>query len=578
MPFMSAKLTPVATSPSKSLAMGEVPNRGQLVLLQTLVTIILSYQLLLSQEALIIPESQLYVILGLMGLVAVLAALPAHLVETAWFVGGLVIADTVVTSYIIYIAGHAGYDLYFTYFLIILISGFAQTLHQKIGFSLLVCAAYAILLYLEADQGEVLEGHLIRMPVLLIMAVFYAVVTQSARKERQEKANLLEYIAERSQSEEAVRASEERFRKTFEDAPIGMAIMDLDYRFVVVNRTLCRMLGYTEEELTGKKFVEIAHPDDIQKQVASAEQVFKGEIPNCSLETRYLKKGQDTVWVVMTATVIRYQDGRPLYGLAMMQDMTERKRMEEQLRQSDKLAALGTLVSGVAHELNNPLFILSGYIQLAKEKVGRGQYEGLAADLDGMQDGAQRASAIVERFLGVARSSSGQPRPCSVNEVVSRTLELVRNDLAIRRIEVRTDFRPELPSVLADPHELGRVFLNLFNNASQAMSSANGRGVLTVTTRLHSDAERPSVEVRVTDDGPGIAREHLPRIFEPFFTTKPVGEGTGLGLAICYRTVTELGGTIACQSKPGHGATFTVRLLAQPVGEPVTDASSPRGV
>jgi len=209
--------------------------------------------------------------------------------------------------------------------------------------------------------------------------------------------------------------------------------------------------------------------------------------------------------------------------------------------------------------------------------VSRGQYEGLASDLEGMQDGAQRASSIVERFLGVARSSSGQPRPCSVNEVLSRTLDLVRNDLAIRRIEVRTDFLPELPPVLADPHELGRVFLNLFNNASQAMSSANGRGVLTVTTSLHSDADKPSVEVRVSDDGPGIAREHLPRIFEPFFTTKPVGEGTGLGLAICYRTVTELGGTIACQSKPGHGATFTVRLLAQPVGVPVTDVSSPRG-
>jgi two-component system NtrC family sensor kinase len=570
-------LIPERGSTLTSLTMGAAPNRGQLVLLQTLVTIILSYQLLLSQESLLIQESQLYVILGLMGIVAILAALPARIVEAVWFVGGLVLVDTLATSFIIYLAGNAGYDLYLTYFLIILISGFAQTLQQKIALSVLVCVAYAVLLYLEADHGQVLVGHLIRMPVLLVMAVFYAVVTQSARTERQEKTDLLEYIAERSQSEEAVRASEERFRKTFEDAPIGMAIMDLDYRFVVVNRTLSKMLGYTAQELTGKKFVEIAHPDDVQKQVASTEQVFKGELPNCSLEMRYLRKGQETVWVVLTATVIRYQDGRPLYGLAMMLDVTDRKRMEEQLRQSDKLAALGTLVSGVAHELNNPLFILSGYIQLAKEKVSRGQYEGLAADLEGMQDGAQRASSIVERFLGVARSSSGQPRPCSVNEVLSRTLDLVRNDLAIRRIEVRTDFLPELPPVLADPHELGRVFLNLFNNASQAMSSANGRGVLTVTTSLHSDAGKPSVEVRVSDDGPGIAREHLPRIFEPFFTTKPVGEGTGLGLAICYRTVTELGGTIACQSKPGHGATFTVRLLAQPVGVPVPDASSPRG-
>ncbi len=265
-------------------------------------------------------------------------------------------------------------------------------------------------------------------------------------------------------------------------------------------------------------------------------------------------------------------------------DSYRRRRREDELerhlRQADKLAALGTLLGGVAHELNNPLFMISGYAQLAEEKVKQNLHEGLATDLAAIYDATKRASAIVERSLGVARPQSGRKVACQVNSLVQKTLELVSNDCLIHRIAIQTKVHPDLPLVLGDPDGLSQVLLNLITNANQQMFAANGRGTLTVSTAMVSGkrgsaplttggGSGPSgqpggtgswVEVQVSDDGPGIAEEHLNRIFEPFFTTKPVGEGTGLGLSICYRIVTEHKGTITCRSVLGRGATFIVRF------------------
>jgi len=252
----------------------------------------------------------------------------------------------------------------------------------------------------------------------------------------------------------------------------------------------------------------------------------------------------------------------------VMMDVTQRKQLEQQVRQSEKLATLGTLLGGVAHELNNPLFVASGYTQLISEKVKRGQYEALKGDLAVIREATERMSGIVNRFLDISRSPVGQRQVCDVNAVVKRTLDLVANDLTIHRIEARTDLAPELPPVMADPQELVQVLLNLYTNASQAMQAAHGKGTLTVTTAVSSPrgeaagtrSEQRWVEARVTDDGPGIAPRVRGRIFEPFFTTKAPGKGTGLGLSICQRIVTELGGTLTFESEEGHGATFIVRL------------------
>ncbi len=207
--------------------------------------------------------------------------------------------------------------------------------------------------------------------------------------------------------------------------------------------------------------------------------------------------------------------------------------------------------------------MISGNAQLAINKIRQQAYEGLAGHLAAVQEAAQRASAIVQRFLGVARSSGGHRDLCEVNGLLQQTLGLVTNDLQIHQIDVRTELQAGLPPVLADQQELIQVFLNLFTNARQAMASASGRGTLIVTTSLGEDQGRPCVEVGVCDDGPGIPPEALSRIFEPFYTTKPVGEGTGLGLSICHRIVTELGGALYVESIMGRGTLFTVCL---PIG------------
>ncbi len=252
----------------------------------------------------------------------------------------------------------------------------------------------------------------------------------------------------------------------------------------------------------------------------------------------------------------------------------DQDRVERQLRQAEKMAALGTLIAGVAHEINNPLFALSGYLDLAREKVRDGEHEGLADDFAAMREAVERATAMVRRFLGVARSPARQREPCAVNVVVEEGLELVANDCLIHGIRICRDLASDLPLIEADSQELLQVLLNLFTNARQAMT-AQGRGTLTVATVLVRDGktlgqeDRGSaklraadawIEIRVTDDGPGIAPEYLGRVFEPFFTTKPVGEGTGLGLSLSHRIVTEHGGTITCQSVAGRGATFMIRL------------------
>jgi signal transduction histidine kinase len=226
----------------------------------------------------------------------------------------------------------------------------------------------------------------------------------------------------------------------------------------------------------------------------------------------------------------------------------------------EKLAALGTLLGGVAHELNNPLFIISGYTQLAREKINQGRYDDLKADLETIREAAQRASAAVNRFLGIEPRAEARRDLCRVDDPVKQALDLMSHDFVMHQVTLRTRFDPALPSILADYQDLCQAFLNLFTNASRAMAEAHGRGTLSVSTTLVPDQGRPWVEVRVSDDGPGIAPEHLPRIFDPFYTTKPLGKRTGLGLTISHRIITELGGTLTCESVVGQGATFIVRL------------------
>ena len=249
-------------------------------------------------------------------------------------------------------------------------------------------------------------------------------------------------------------------------------------------------------------------------------------------------------------------ENEPGVAVLLIEDVTETKRLQEQLIQSEKLSAIGQLIAGVAHELNNPLASVLGFADFLSEA---GQMpEGLAEPVRIIQQEAQRAAGVVKNLLTFARRQEQERRRMDLGPILQRTIALLNNQLIGLKVEARLAMEPGVPHVDGSPNQLQQVFLNLINNAAQAIASTGRPGTVTVRAKPWLDG----IEVDVSDDGPGIPDELQPRIFEPFFTTKPEGEGTGLGLSICQGIIKEHGGLIRLKSVPGAGATFTVELPA----------------
>jgi len=269
-------------------------------------------------------------------------------------------------------------------------------------------------------------------------------------------------------------------------------------------------------------------------------------------------------WIEVTAHAENV-DGSAIRVEALMRDVSERKRLEDQARdlyhqllQAEKLAALGQTISGVAHELNNPLAtILTWAERLSQRPVDEQTRRGL----DTILGESERAAKIVRNLLTFARKRHTTRAMVDLNQVVRETLALRRYEQRLSNINILEAFAAGLPGVFADAHQIQQVLLNLIINAEQAMLGANGRGTLII--RTWHDMQKDAVILEVHDDGPGVPEEVQPRVFDPFFTTKEVGKGTGLGLTVAYAIVQEHGGRITLKSEPAGGASFYVEL---PVG------------
>ena len=304
---------------------------------------------------------------------------------------------------------------------------------------------------------------------------------------------------------------------------------------------------------------------DPQARVALVERLtFDGSVSDYLMRLR--RADGNPVWVELTARADPPGDDGTVRLEALMRDVSERKKLDDetrdiyhQLLQAEKMAALGQTISGVAHELNNPLAtILSSAERLSQrtsleEPVRRG--------LDTILSEAERAARIVRSLLTFARKRQTTRAMVDVNQVVRETLALRSYEQRVSNITVIDALAAGLPQVFADGHQVQQVLLNLVINAEQAMLSAHGRGILVV--RTWHDMDQESVILEINDDGPGIPDELQPKIFDPFFTTKEVGKGTGLGLTVAYAIVQEHGGRIRLESRPDIGASFYVEL---PVG------------
>ena len=255
-------------------------------------------------------------------------------------------------------------------------------------------------------------------------------------------------------------------------------------------------------------------------------------------------------------------------SVLLIEDITDTRRLQEQLIQSEKLSAIGQLIAGVAHELNNPLASVLGFADYLAESAALP--ETLVEPLRIIQQEAQRAATIVRNLLSFARRQEQDRRRLAVGPVLQRTVALLNNQLIGLKVEPLLVVEPNLPEIEGSPNQLQQVFLNVINNAAQAIAATGRGGTVVIRARPWLDG----VAVDVIDDGPGIADDIQERIFEPFFTTKAEGEGTGLGLSICQGIIREHGGRISVKSQPGYGATFTVELPPAGAGEPAADATS----
>lgn len=261
-------------------------------------------------------------------------------------------------------------------------------------------------------------------------------------------------------------------------------------------------------------------------------------------------------------------EGRAVGWLERYLDVTGNRQAQSQMLQTEKMAALGQLVSGIAHELNNPLTAIMGYAQLL---LGKGLTEVQISEAERVFQEAERARRIVKNLLYFARENRAERTRVELNEIIERTLALRSYELRVEDIAVECDLAPHLPATLADPYQLQQVILNLLVNAEQALLEARGHGHVWIRTRHIiegvADKERDRIILEVADDGPGIPPEIASRVFDPFFTSKPCGVGTGLGLSIVYGIVHQHGGDVAFGSRPGGGARFIVDL-------PVIDVSA----
>jgi len=362
-------------------------------------------------------------------------------------------------------------------------------------------------------------------------------------------------VTEQRKMESALRRQEQFRQKLLESFPDLILVVDLEERYTFASSRIRDLLGYRPEELVGRKIEDLQdHSPEflsLYRDVASGKQLFAA--------SEYGALHRDGNWRTMRASASQFFDSEnKLSGVIIsVRDITVEKKLEQQIIQSERLAAMGQMIGGFAHELNNPLTTIVGVSDLLREGENS---ESRIKQLNMLHQQARRATEIVQNLMYFSRPPAPGKTPVNLSELVTRTLHL--HAYSLRKSNITVDFLPEesLPQITGDPHQLMQVFLNLMLNAEQAIREARDKGTLRIRLRK-TDGH---IQVVFEDDGPGIAPEILPNIFDPFYTTRRPGRGTGLGLSICKAVLKEHSGNIEATSAPGGGAVFTVSLPILP--------------
>jgi two-component system cell cycle sensor histidine kinase/response regulator CckA len=376
-------------------------------------------------------------------------------------------------------------------------------------------------------------------------------------------------VTERKQAETVRKATEERLRLAFEAAKIGTGEMDLQTQTISLSEPMQRVVGLAPgtatlsfEDWVGR----VIHPEDRASVQRAVEKGIAGE-PHIALDYRIVWPDGTVRWATSRATVLYDAEGQATRIIGAIMDITDRKRLEEELRQAQKMEAVGHLAGGVAHDFNNLLTIISGSSEILLQRLPPGdRVRDLVAEI---RQACNRAADLTQQLLAFSRRTVLAPKLLDLHESVRESEKLLRR-LIGEDVELNTFLAPKLDPVKVDPVQLGQVIMNLAVNARDAMPTG---GTLTIETRNSELDETSSAKIieatpgryvvlRVSDTGSGMTPEVQLRLFEPFFTTKEKGKGTGLGLAMVYGVVKQSGGFISVDSQPGRGTAFEIHFPA----------------
>lgn len=336
---------------------------------------------------------------------------------------------------------------------------------------------------------------------------------------------------------------------------------DMKGNIIIFNDEAAKLIGYEVDEALNNLNVRKIYPDDgardVMSKLRNEEYGGKGKLKAYHVEL--LGKNGELIPISLYASII-YEGKREIASIGFFHDLRERLRMQKelektqiQLLQAEKMASLGKLAAGVAHQLNNPLGGITLYSKLILEEYDL--VEGAREDLQRILKDAERCRDTVKELLEFARQSRYFMQPHDINEAISRTMFLLESHSLFQNIKIEKDLSTSLPAITTDIQQLNHLFMNIILNAAEAM---DGKGELSVKSYMKADGKWICIEI--SDTGPGIPEDILPHIFEPFFTTKEEGMGTGLGLSLVYRIVETHGGNITARSKPGEGTTFIIEF------------------
>jgi len=394
-------------------------------------------------------------------------------------------------------------------------------------------------------------------------------------------------VSNHRHANEALRESEKRFRTLFDQATVGVAQTDVSSgRFVRVNQRLCDIAGRTREEMESLTFASITHPLDVAMGIEATRRLKLGEIREFSQEKRYLRKDRSEVWVNLTVSAMWMPGEPPDHTIAIIQDVTERKLLEQQFQHAQKMEAVGTLAGGIAHDFNNILAAIIGYSELAQMEV-KGNLR-VSNCLDAVLRASSRAADLVRQILTFSRQQRPERVPMQILSVVEESLKLLRATIP-STIQFEASLAQDAPVVLGDATQIHQVLMNLGTNASHAMKDGPGRLRVNLERCVVDSAQaireprlRPGVYARVSvhDTGCGLDPATIRRIFEPFFTTKPPGEGTGLGLSVVHGIMDSHDGAVTVSSRAGEGTLFCIYFPEHAGGMAISESEEgvvPRG-